>query len=171
MLNCCPQKTYCLLYANISGVIQAVVLVIANTDRVFTIFSKLCSPCFCLPEKNLDNKQSKKLMKNTLTIIKRNSFKCPNLPRFVQTVKQDYYSLLCFDCFFCCGDPGQEPGKLWQCRTPESRARREQNGDAVYYAVVGSVMDARSASLFLRHHPSSQVPCKRYYFEAKGRSR
>lgn len=52
-----------------------------------------CAALFLFTRKNPDNKQSKRLMKNTLTIIKRNSLKCPNLSRFVQTVKQDYYSL------------------------------------------------------------------------------
>lgn len=43
------------------------------------------------------------------------------------------------------------------------RAEPGKNSDAVNYAVVEFVMDARSASLLPVLHPSSQVYCERYY--------
>lgn len=72
--------------------------------------------------------------------------------------------MLCSDWFKKAGgDTGQEPecdmAELWRAEPGGG----EKKGDAVNYAVVGFVMDVRSASLFLVLHPSSQVHCERYY--------
>lgn len=108
-------------------------------------------------------------MKNTATIKKETtsciklevSF-CPGLIRLSNRI-----TLLCFALIglkkpvetLARSQEECDMAELWRAEPGGG----EKNSDAVNYAVVGFVMDVRSASLFLVLHPSSQVHCERYY--------
>lgn len=107
-------------------------------------------------------------MKNTATIKKETtsciklevSF-CPGLIRLSNRI-----TLLCF-ALIGLKKPvetlARSQSVTWLNSGEQSQEGGEKKGDAVNYAVVGFVMDVRSASLFLVLHPSSQVHCERYY--------
>lgn len=52
--------------------------------------------------------------------------------------------------------------QLWRVREEGRKKQTGEKSSVVNYAVAECVMDARSASLSLIHHPSSQVRSERY---------